>query len=256
MAILRQGGAYTLLPCDNNLTALGVSEEAFQSASKPAAVKAAIEKGLGEIASLIKPIFYQDHRTTLFVEPDVTERTIEEWEEWIPPKRLPEPGWREPDWWKGWWKDTVLIPERPRKGPLHDPGDPWTGFEIDPGSLIDPKEYHDWLVNPMTVLEFDDVLIGPSGQPGLEIRPGGDFAEDVAGSEVSIDVNPGSGLPLASALVLGDANAFARSGLVQTGGGLNVVRNAGLNSALAQNFNDTNREGFGAERLDAARTER
>src|SRR5262249_26050776 len=59
-SILQQGGGYTLLPCDNNLAALGVSEEAYRDAANPAAVKAAIESGLPEIASLMKPVFYQD----------------------------------------------------------------------------------------------------------------------------------------------------------------------------------------------------
>ena len=33
----------------------------------------------------MKPVFYQDNAHTLFVEPNVTERTIEEWQEWVTP---------------------------------------------------------------------------------------------------------------------------------------------------------------------------
>src|SRR5262249_50919531 len=61
-------------------TALGVSQDAYQNASDPGAVKAALEGGLAEISALMKPVFYQDNLHTFFVEPEVTERTIEEWQ--------------------------------------------------------------------------------------------------------------------------------------------------------------------------------
>ena len=238
-SILRQGGAYTLLPCDNNLV-LGISEEAYRQAEDPAAVEAAIKRGLGEIASLIKPVFYQDNAHTLFIEPNVTERTIEEWQEWVTRTPQPEPDWRVPNWWQ----DIVVIPEIPRKLPIPEPGDPWLG-PIDPGSLINPVPVHDWLVNPATTLEFDGVLIGPAGQPGLEIvtaEVGGVITED----RTSVNVNPGSGLASGSAVVVADATTLEQTGLTYAAGGLNVVGSGGFNSALAQNFKEVNRIGFGA----------
>ena len=39
-SILQQGGAYTLLPCDNDLTAFGISEAAYHKAENSDAVKA------------------------------------------------------------------------------------------------------------------------------------------------------------------------------------------------------------------------
>ncbi len=239
--ILQQrGGSYTLLPCNNNLTALGVSEEAFQGAANPDAVEAAIESGLDEIASLMKPVFYQDNRHTFFVEPDVTERTIEEWQEWVVRTPQPEPGWRTPDWWDG----IVVIPEFPWKTPNPGPGDPWR-LPIDPGSVIDPILDRDWLVNPGTVIRFDDVLIGPDGQPGIEIVSGAGAATAGQGQ---VNVNPGSGLAGGSAVALSDATSFAKSGLKAIGGGLNVVGGAGFNSALQKNFDNLNRTSFGAGR--------
>lgn len=234
-----QGGAYTLLPCDNNLTALGVSEEAYQGAANPNAVKEAIERGLGEIASLIKPVFYQDNLHTLFVEPNVTETTIEEWQEWVARKPRPEPGWKKP----GWWKDIVVIPDKPWQRPFSDPRDPLLAYGRE--SLINPAPERDWLLNPGTVLEFDNVLIGPAGQPGLKI-----ITEEVnkvtAEGGTIVNANPGGSLASGGAVVLADATAHKQSGLMQAAGGLNIVGSAGFNSALEKNFNELNRAGFGA----------
>ncbi|MBE0466280.1 MAG: hypothetical protein IBX71_03535, partial [Candidatus Desulforudis sp.] len=243
--ILQQGGGHIVLPCDNNIT-LGMPDPASLDADDPVAVKAAIEGGLGEIASLIKPIFYQDHLHTFFVEPNVTEQTIEKWQEWVTWTPQPEPAWRESDWWK----DIVVIPDKPWKWLFHDPRDPLLGFEIDRGSLINPIPDRDWLVNPGTVLEFDNVLIGPAGQPGLRIVTG-EVAEAVAEGGLPVNVNPGSSLASGGAVVLADAITLEQSGLIQAAGGLNVVGGAGFNSALEKNFNELNRAGFGAGRSGA-----
>jgi hypothetical protein len=228
--ILGPAGAYTLLPADNELLPMGVSEDAYRNAANPEAVKAAIESGLSEIATLMRPVFYQDNRHTFFVEPSVTEKTIEEWEEWVTKPPQAEP-WR-PEF--PWWKEIVVFPTW--KGPLPDP----VGPRVHPDIRINPVRDRDWLINPATVLKFDEALIGPVGQPGLEA------ATDVAqmGLGTQINVNPGS--EVAGAVAVGAAHTFARSGLRVTGGGLNVIGSAGLNPALAQNVKDLNQSGFGA----------
>ncbi|WP_337287743.1 neuraminidase-like domain-containing protein [Candidatus Methylomirabilis sp.] len=247
LSILQQGSGYSLLPCNNNLSTLGVSEDAYRNAADPAAVKAAIESGLAEIASLIKPVFYQDNRHTLFVEPNVTERTIKEWQDWVTRTPQPEPGRREPDWWK----KIVVIPETSRRWPIPDPGDPWR-LSIHSGSLINPIPDRDWLVNPGTAIKFDDSLIGPAGQPGIEIVT----AVDAAAGYGRLSVNPGSDLAGGRTVVLSDENTFAKSGLKAIGGGLNIVGSAGFNSALEQSFSNLNRSGFGATVPAAGRIER
>jgi len=228
--ILGQGGAYTLLPADNELLPMGVSEDAYRNAANPEAVKAAIESGLGEIATLMRPVFYQDNRHTFFVEPSVTEKTVEEWEEWVtkPPQAEPWP----PE--LPWLKEIVVFPTL--NGPLPDP----VGPQAHPDIRINLVRDRDWLINATTVLKFDEALIGPVGQPGLEV------ATDVAqmGLGTQINVNPGS--EVAGAVAVGAAHTFARSGLRITGGGLNVIGRAGLNPALAQNVKDLNQSGFGA----------
>jgi hypothetical protein len=239
-SILQQGGAYTLLPCDNNLTTLGVSEEASQNAATVAAITAAMESGVGEIASLMKPVFYQDNAHTFFVEPEVRERTIEEWQEWVTRTPQPEPDWVKPDWWK----DLVVIPGLPSKERIPGPRDPWR-LPVDSRSLMSPKRDLDWLVNPATALEFDGVLIGPAGRPGLEIhRPDGSVAAD-AGTPVN--VNPGSGgLASGSTVVLAGPTTLEEAGLTERAGGLNIVGSAGFNAALEKNVIKLNRSGFGA----------
>jgi hypothetical protein len=241
--VLKNGGRYTLLPCNNHLTALGVSEDAYQGAANPDAVKAAIQSGLGDIASLMKPVFYQDSRHTFFVEADVTERTIEEWQEWVTRTPVTEPGWTRPDWWK----DIVIKPEIP-KWRMPIPDDP-RRLLIDPGSLINPIPDQDWLVNPGTAIKFGDVLIGPMGQPGIEIRATPDPATNLG----RVNVVPGGDLASGSSIVLTDTESFARSGLREIAGGLNVVGGAGFNSALEKNMTDLNRAGFGARVLGVGR---
>ncbi|MCS6938298.1 MAG: hypothetical protein NZM94_03450, partial [Roseiflexus sp.] len=176
--ILREGSAHTLLPCDNELLPLGVSEEAYRNAANPAAVKAAIESGLGEIATLMRPVFYQDNRHTFFVEPSVTERTIEEWQEWVtrPPRaqtRLPS---------QSWLKIEVIAAT---KKPLPIPDDRQAS-RITPYAVINPAPVQDWLVNRMTVLAFDNVLLGPAGQSGLEVVT----SVDQPAPGAHINVNP------------------------------------------------------------------
>lgn len=245
--ILRKGGSYTLLPCNNRLTALGVSEDAYRGAANPDAVEAAIRSGLGEIATLMKPVFYQDSRHTFFVEPDVTERTIEEWQEWVTRTPATEPGWTQPDWWK----DIVVIPEIPKKWPIPVPDAPWRS-PIHPGSLINPVPDRDWLINPWSAIKFGDVLIGPAGQPGIEIRASADPATSLG----RVNAGPGGDLASGSSIVLSDAASFARSGLREIAGGLNVVGGAGFNAALEKNFTDLNRSGFGAGAPGVGRMER
>ena len=240
-SILRKGRSYTLLPSSSGLTLPEVSEEAFAGAADPAAVAAAVRSGLGEIMSLVKPVFYQDDRHTFFVEPDVTEHTIEEWEHWVVRPARPETGWLDPDWWR----EIVVIPEWPRRVPLPDPGDPWTRFDIDRASRIQPRPGRDWLVNPATVLELDGEFIGPTGHAGLRTMAV-DILEQHEDGGVRVHINPGTGVARGSVVELTASATLEERGLVAAPGGLNVVSGAGFNAALESNFNDLDGTGFGA----------
>jgi hypothetical protein len=244
--ILRPGKAYTLLPCDNELLPFGVSEEAYRNAANPQAVKAAIESGLGEIAALMRPVFYQDNRHTFFVEPSVTEKTVEEWQEWV--TRTPQAEPLLPEY--PWWKEIVVIPEMPWKPPLPDPLDP----RITPDVVINPALDRDWLINPTTALAFDNVLLGPTGQPGLEVMTTVMTTMDQPAPGAHINVNPGSAVP--GSVVVTAEHTFERSGLAVAGGGLNIVGRGGLNEGLAQNVKGLNRTGFGPSLPGASRFRR
>ena len=230
LKILQQGVQHTLLPCDNNIT-LGAPDVEALDASDPEAVVKAIETGLREIASLTKPIFYQDNTHTFFVEPNVAERTIEEWQEWVTRTPLPEQDWERPDWWK----DIDLIAAIPthRAPILIEPGEDGGQFPIGPEALISIKASQDWLVNPSTGLLFDGEVIGPGGRAELAVLSSAEAGGALASGGKPVNVNAGSGLVSGSTVVATAGNRLDHGGLTHTTGGLNVVGSGGFNSALA-----------------------
>lgn len=239
LILLQKGTAYSLLPCNNDIT-LGSTAPGSLDADKAEAVAKAIAAGLPEIASLIKPVFYQNSTDTLFVEPDVTERTVEEWEGWITLPPQSEPGWHIPDKWK----DVMVIPEIPWNPRSPDPGDP-RRVPIDPGSLIDPRPGDDWLVNPLTGLRFDDEVIGPGGRAGIVVLPSHEVSEGVSNGTSLANVHIGSDLPMGTVAMV-PTSALDRASVTKVAGGLNVVGGAGFSSELAENFKELNRSRFDA----------
>ncbi|HKV08115.1 MAG TPA: neuraminidase-like domain-containing protein, partial [Thermoanaerobaculia bacterium] len=143
--ILEKGGGYTLLPCDNDITL-----------------------GSPEIASLVKPLFYQDDAHTLFIEPNVTERTIEEWQEWV--THTPqEPVWQVPDWDK----EVLVIPQFPKdKWAIPRPEDPDWGTFLGRDSVLGGRPGQDWVVNAATGVMFGEELVLAGGRSGAG-GPGG-----------------------------------------------------------------------------------
>ena len=211
--ILKKGAAFNLLACDNELTNFGIPEDAYENAANPTEVKKALERGLQALASLSKPVFYQDNRHTLFVEPEVTERTVEEWEEWVTHPPQPGPELKDPDWWK----KIRVEPKFPQKFPRipipePDPGDLY-GPLINPVSKEKLTTKGDWLVNSMAVLMFDDSVVGPNGTPG------GDVLSDISR----------------------DRESFVRSGLKSDGVRLNVVGGGGFNAAMEEHLQNVKR---------------
>ena len=221
--ILQQGDAYTLLPCDNTITL-----------------------GSPEIASLVKPLFYQDNTHTLFIEPNVTERTIEEWQEWVTRTPQPEQEWDHPDWWEKF----VMIPEIPRE---KLPIDPRPLDWCSPESLINIKTEKDWLINPGTCFLFEEALIAPGGRAQVAVLPPDEAVDAIARGGQSVNVNAGSGIAPRITVIAVEKDALDRAGLVVAAGGLNVVGSSGFNSALAQNFDVLNRSVLGTGNLGIGR---
>ena len=200
-----------------------------------------------EIASLIKPLFYQDNAHTLFIEPNVEERTIEEWQEWVTRTPQPEPEWVPWDRLGEFVKP--MIPKLELPIPI-DPDDPIWHSSADRDSRITVESGQDWLVNPATGLLFEGVLIGPSGMAGMAVLPSTELAGAIAKGGTPVKVHAGSGVASGSIVVAPAGGALDRAGLSQTAGTLNIVGGSGFNSTLAQNFDALNRSGFGAGNMD------
>lgn len=218
--LLGSTGDYTLLPCDNQPLSMGVSEDAYRNASHPAVVQAALVAGLSEITTLMKPAFYQDNRFTFFLESEVTEKTVEQWEEWIPSLPQPDTGWALLELEKVG-SLVATVPVKVKVPTFEIP------LGIHPGSVISLDSQRDWLVNPSTALHFGDTIVGPQGRPGLSVG-----LQGLAVDRQQLSLSPGSSLPQGTVALLTDQLAFARSGLETRAGGLTVVGSTGLTQAL------------------------
>jgi peptidoglycan hydrolase-like protein with peptidoglycan-binding domain len=137
--ILSKGGGYTLLPSSNQM----------QSPNK-------------EFAPLISPVFYADDVYTFFVEPSLTETTIDRWEGYTITRPSQKPKW------DGYVKEPPpigpLIPPKylqkafisPKVSPLPDPVDPLARHAI--------KANFDALTQPGVAVQFGDAVVGPAGR--------------------------------------------------------------------------------------------
>ena len=213
-SILQQGGGYTLLPCDNNITL-----------------------GSPEIASLVKPLFYQDNAHTLFIEPNVTEDTIEKWQEWV--TRIPQAEQKLDH--QDWWDEINVIADMHRE--MRPPD--WRS----PESIIEIKTEQDWLINSGTVFHFEDALIGPSGRAHVAVLSPDEAVDAIARGGQSVNVHTGSGIAQGTTIVAVERDALDDAGLMVASGGLNVVGSGGFNSGLKQNFNAFIRSDLGAGNL-------
>jgi hypothetical protein len=186
-----------------------------------------ITLGSTEIATLVKPLFYQDHQHTLFIEPTVTETTITEWQNWV------EPAFKEPEW--EW---PVVIPDIPRWIPEKvDPGDPVREITIDDNSIIKTGFGRDWVTSPSTALLFAGSLLGPEGRAGLQLLSSDGIGGALTAGGSMVSVHTGSEVASGSGVVARAGTTLASDGLVLTAGALNVVGGGGLKRGMFQNSN-------------------
>jgi 5-hydroxyisourate hydrolase-like protein (transthyretin family) len=138
LPILNQQRRFTLVPIDNEIVL-----------------------GTPEFASLVAPVFYQDNVNTFFIEPSLTETTIEKWENFVQPPVERKPDWEDPRWFD----EKFIEPDVPRwKLPRPtDPGDPIWRQPFLEGPAVNPRK--DWLTHPATLMELGGELIGPQGRP-------------------------------------------------------------------------------------------
>jgi len=207
-AILNKGGAYTVLPCDNSITL-----------------------GDAEVSALVKPVFYQDSRNTFYLEPELTEHKLQDWQEWVTPAPQAEHEWDRPSWWK----DALITAVNPK-------------LAISPSTKVSEESKHsavsglDWVVNPHTGVLLDGELIGPAGRVSAGELTGADTVAALAGGGREIGTAAGSGIGAGSALVAtGHAalTALTAAGLVQDERGLNVIGGSGFNAALKRTLGGT-----------------
>lgn len=140
--VLRKTNSFTLLPCAN-----------------------VISVGTSDIAALVSPFFYQDNLNTFFVEPNLTEETIDKYEDYGPFVKIPD-------------YHSNIINEIPLNPTVHeykfpvgiDPSDPIWNDPTDRYSKFEGVVKTDWLVNPLIVVEYNGRLIGSQGKMDLDIE--------------------------------------------------------------------------------------
>jgi hypothetical protein len=169
---------------------------------------------------LTGPFFYQDSQNTFFVEPTLTETTIDRWEEWV----IPSPGVTHH------WDDYLIdrIPLEP-----HVPPDPRIRVEIDPEARFTLKPNIDWATHPATLLAFDDRLIGRTGSVPISVSEVGGAAEVAIMS--SVPATPMTAVSTTAVSTL--ATAPTESALSRNA--LTVVSGSGLNAATLEAITST-----------------
>lgn len=103
------------------------------------------------------PFFYEDEQNTFFVQPELAEKSVSQWEEWaIPPpgrSALAESG------------PADTLPLAAAVPDLHIEGI----APIDPRARYEVKTPNDWVTHPDNVVQFGDTQIGREG--GLSRAP-------------------------------------------------------------------------------------
>jgi hypothetical protein len=169
--------------------------------------------------TLPSAFFYQDDKYTFFVGPTLTETTIQQWEKWAVPIPLPDPMLADDNWWKR----IPIEPMVPVELLPIDPIGPIARFRIG------PKE--DWVINPATVYEFGERLVGRAG--GLDVAVPLAAIGD-GESAAPNHILPGSDV-IPNAVVVGaDGRKTVPGGLGVTVDGLNIVGGGGLNPVIRE----------------------
>lgn len=226
--ILAEARAHSIVQANNRITLVPP-----QGAIADPAIVAAVASGIPELARLMQPFFYQDGLQTFYVEPTVTETTVDAWKTWVAPPVVRKP--QRPDaidLFPEWLEDIPIIPQRPREwwkvpdrvGPV-DPFD-----KLDPAATIGKHSLDDWVTNPSVVLAFDDAIVGATGDIGLTLTDAGVGPVERIGTS-GISVGPFAG----NNTMLVPTGTFdpTRAGVVVTSAGLGVVGSAGLDSVGA-----------------------
>jgi hypothetical protein len=190
------------------------------------------------IAPLIAPFFYQDKQHAFYVEPTLTETTVEQWEEWVISVPRAEPRFERDDWWR----EIPIFTEVPAL----DPPPP-----IDPVALFGFGLKGDWLTNPRTALQFGERLVGRNGGLAFAVLP----ADRRAGGRGGLlTVGGGSELPVGTVLAPAGAPVTNGRQAPAPAGSVNVIGQRGLNALVLSNMRTP--RGAAAYSLDVRRLDR
>ena len=149
--ILQKVNSFSLLACSNPVV--------------PAPFIDQTEPLYNQVGSLVSPFFYKDtanlnatatnfaDELTFFVQPTLTEQTIDEWEGWAIPPGIATQDWSNP----AILNNIPVIAQVPVAGPAPvETGDPVY-------SIFPMQDATDWLTAPTNALSFGTSLIGRSG---------------------------------------------------------------------------------------------
>ncbi|MHB8655043.1 MAG: neuraminidase-like domain-containing protein [Terriglobia bacterium] len=129
------------------------------------------EPSYWEAGALVSPFFFKDttnpnassqsnffDELTFFVQPSLTEQTMEEWEGWAIAPSMPVQDWADPNLVN----KIDLVSQYPAAVSVPiNPGDP-----VYSKYSLQPRE--DWSTNPATAISFGNILVGKTGQLDLK----------------------------------------------------------------------------------------
>jgi hypothetical protein len=154
--------SYALLPCANPIV-----PSPFLNPSEP---------DYQEAGSLVAPFFFKDttdpstsNELTFFVQPSLTEKTIQEWVWWAVAPAGPAANWLAPSL-----IDQIhVLAQAPAAGPVPvAPGDPAS-------SIYPVRDLTGWLTSSVTAVTFGTTAVGKNGRivprvasAGLAATPG------------------------------------------------------------------------------------
>ena len=217
LTVLESKDPFTVLACDND-----------------------ISFGSAEIASLVKPLFFQDTSDAYYLEPNVEEQTIEQWKDYVVRTPQPEIGGSVSNW-----PDPVrYVPELPniRKPLVLDPASPIWAREIANADKFHVKTGEDWIVNPSIGMLFDGKVIGAKGvATGVSVVSRVDAVHAIEQGATRIAVQAGNELP-GGAEVLQLRQPDKPGGAVTEA--ITIVGAGGMNQVVQQNVGRIGRLGI------------
>lgn len=170
-----------------------------------------------EAGGLAKPFFYKDvmsqDELTFFVQPSLTESTVQEWPDWAVPASRPHVVRQDP----GWIDNLTVVAQVPmvHLGPVN-PGDPAY-------SIYSVQSRADWATNPTTAISYGTTFVGPGGGVNLgktTAAAGSGIAMAPTGAATAVGPATGTRLTLVGSQGLRADQALSINALLGAGANL------------------------------------